>query len=203
MPALRSPRFWLMIWGVAGAVALLYVIVAASAKPEAQKSAARGVRDAALVVGEMSDFQFAMAPAVAPEIPFFTRGEPQYLKDRRGKVVLLNLWATWCKPCLEELPSLDALQRAKGGSSFEVVAVAADPQGEARARDYLNRLGVTALELHMDEPLRFATAYGVSAGLPLSVLYDRRGREIGRLRGGADWSSAEAQALIQRAIEAR
>jgi thiol-disulfide isomerase/thioredoxin len=192
-----------MIWGVAGAIAVLYVIVASSAKPDAQKSVATNVRDPALLVGEMSGFQFAIAPSTAPEVPFFTNGKPQYLKDRRGKVVLLNLWATWCKPCLEELPSLNALQRAKGGAAFEVVAVAADPQGEARARAYLDRLGVTSLSLHMDEPLRLATAYGASAGLPLSVLYDRQGREIGRLRGSADWSSAEAAALIQAAIDAR
>lgn len=203
MSALRSPRFWLMLWGVAGALALLYVIIAASAKPEAQKAAARTVHDPALVVGEIAKFQFAMAATAAPDVPFFTNGRPQFLNDRRGKVLLVNLWATWCKPCLEELPSLDALQRAKGGADFEVVAIAADPQGEARVRAYLARLGVSALDVHMDPALRLTTAFGAGAGLPLSVLYDRKGQEIGRLRGGADWSSQEAKALIDAAINTR
>lgn len=203
MAALKSPRLWLMIWGAAGALGVLYVIIAASAKPETGVRPAGPLRDQTLIVGEMADFQYALAPAPAPEIAFYADGKPQFLKSRRGKVVLVNFWATWCKPCLEELPSLDALQKSRGGRGFEVLAVAADPQGEARARDYLTRLGVTALDLHMDETLRLATALGAGAGLPLSILYDRSGREIGRLRGGADWSSAEAEALIDAAVRAQ
>lgn len=203
MAALKSPRFWLLIWGVAGAVLLLYVIIAASAKPPSQSAAPRPLRDPALAVGEMAAFQFAFAPAIAPDIAFFEAGSPQFLKSSRGKVILVNFWATWCKPCLEELPSLDRLQRSMGGPSFEVVAIAADPQGETRVRDYLGRLGVTAISVRMDPSLRLATALGAGSGLPLSILYDRTGREIGRLRGGADWSSAEARALIAAAIERR
>ena len=203
MAALKSPRFWLMVWGAAGALAVLYVIVAAGAKPETEKLRERPLLGASLAVGAMEKFQFAYAPATAPEIPYAQNGKSEFLKRHKGKVILVNFWATWCKPCLEELPSLDALQKSKGGPSFEVVAIAAEPQGEARARDYLDRLKVSALALRMDETLRLATALGASAGLPLTILYDRSGREIGRLRGAADWSSAEAAALIDAAIAAR
>lgn len=203
MAALRSPRFWLLVWGAAGAIGVLYVIIAASAKPPARAEPAVSVRSQSLIVGEMADFQFALAPAAAPEVAFFEGGEPRFLKDKRGKVILVNFWATWCKPCLEELPSLDTLQKTRGGKDFEVVAIAADPQGAAKARDYLQRLGVAHLDLRMDETLRLATALGAGAGLPLTILYDRTGREVGRLRGGADWSSPEALALIEAAIKVK
>ena len=201
--ALKSPRFWLTIWGAVGALVVLYVIVAASAKPDGPAHSRRGVRDPALITGEMSNFQYSIAPVAAPDIPYVRSGRPQLLKQSWGKVVLVNFWATWCKPCLEELPSLDALQKSKGGPDFEVIAIAADPQGEQKARDYLSRLGVTALDLRMDETMRLATAMGAGSGLPLSILYDRSGTEIGRLRGAADWSSAEAAALIDAAIAER
>ena len=120
--------------------------------------------------------------------------------DKRGNVILVNFWATWCAPCLKELPSLDALEGALGGPDFAVVAVAADPSGPEAAGAFLEKLKLRNLKLYADPKLALAIATGGSAVLPVSILYDAEGREIGRYVGEADWASAEAKALIKAAI---
>ena len=203
MNALKSPRLWLLVWSVLGAAAVLYVIVASSAK-QGRDAAEPPKLSHALATGAMAKFEFAIAPQPAPDIAFAdAAGKAVTFADRRGAVLLVNFWATWCAPCLEELPSLDALARARGGEDFAVVAIAADPRGPEVAQAFLEKIGVKSLPLHMDSNLRLASAMGAGAGLPLTILYDRRGREIGRLRGAADWSSAEAARLVDAAVAAR
>ena len=115
--------------------------------------------------------------------------------------MLLNFWATWCLPCLKELPSLDTLEEKLGGEKFQVVAIAADPRGPEAAREYLDRLEIKNLKLYADPSLRLASAMGGVDVLPVSILYDAKGREIGRLVGEADWASAEALRLVRSARE--
>lgn len=200
MQVLKKPGFWLMVWGGAGALAILYFIIAASLKPNV--SAGRGApgHDQALLVGDMAKFAYAFPPRGAPEIAFAHGGEPATLADFRGKTVLVNLWATWCVPCLKELPSLDALEATFGGEDFQVVAIASDPRGAEAAQSFFDRLGIEHLELYLDPNLRLAMALGGANVLPVSVLYGPDGAEIGRLVGEADWMSAEAHALVQSAI---
>ena len=186
-----------------GAAAVVYVIIAASAKPEAGKAAGADRLGPALLAGEVADFAFALSPARAPEIAFELDGAPVALKDFAGRVVLVNFWATWCAPCLKELPSLDALERDLGGKEFAVIAIAADARGPEVAARFLEKLGVSHLKLYRDPRLRLTSAIGGANVLPVSILYDRRGREIGRLVGEADWSSAEARRLIRAAIASR
>jgi thiol-disulfide isomerase/thioredoxin len=203
--AIFNSRLWLIIWLGLGAVGLLYVILSSSlsggdpTKAENHQSA-EILRDPALQVGEMADFQFAFPAREAPVDAFIHEGKELTLADFRGKAVLVNFWATWCAPCLKELPSLDVLQRDLGGEDFAVVAVAADPRGPEVASEFLDRLAIRHLELYADPRLRLASAMGGAAVLPVSVLYDREGREIGRLVGEADWSSPEARELIERVI---
>jgi thiol-disulfide isomerase/thioredoxin len=200
----RIPRLWLVGWLAVGAAGLLYVIVAASVKP------GRGAGDEgppslgpALLTGEVADFAFAIARAPAPEVDFEHEGRTLSLKAFRGKVTLVNFWATWCAPCLKELPSLDALERDLGGPDFVVVAIAADARGPEIAASFLDRLGIESLKLYRDPRLRLTAAIGGANVLPVSILYDRQGREIGRLVGEADWSAPEARRLISSAIAAR
>lgn len=198
MNALKSPRLWLFVWGGLGAVALLYFIVAASVQPNNDgPSALKG--DRSLLVGEMADFQYTALPRTAPAVAFQYEGRDLTLADFRGRAVLINFWATTCLPCLEEMPALDALQTELGGRKFEVVAVAADPQGPEAAQAYLDRLNISALKLYMDQRLIFTSAMGVDV-FPMSVLYDAQGREVGRLIGKADWQSPEAIRLVASAI---
>jgi len=194
-----TPRFWLLVLGAVGAFSVLYVIVASSVKPGAD---APRLKDPALLTGEVAKFSYALHAGAAPDIPFELDGAPTTLKAFRGKVLLVNFWATWCPPCLKELPSLDALQKARGGADFEVVAIAADARSPEIARQYLDRLKIENLALYRDPRLALVSSIGGANVLPVSILYDRRGREIGRLVGEADWRSPEARALIENAIAA-
>lgn len=194
-----------MIWLGLGVAAILYVILAAALSGDVRKSAHMSSENAILgdpnlLTGEMADFVYAASARTAPTEPFLHQGAEISLADFRGKAVLVNFWATWCAPCLKELPSLDALQKELGGQEFAVVAVAADPKGPEAARAFLDKLDLANLELYADPKLALAIATGGSSVLPVSILYDAQGREIGRLVGEANWASPEARALIKAAI---
>lgn len=150
-----------------------------------------------------------MAPLVARPEPIdianfsFTDkdGGTKLLKDFAGKVVLLNIWATWCVPCREEMPALDKLEAKLGGKDFAVVAVNIDKGGPEKAAAFLQETGATHLPLYTDPTGKvFATLKAV--GMPTTLIIDREGREIARLVGPADWASPEALAVIEAAIAA-
>jgi len=118
------------------------------------------------------------------------QGQSRNLADFKGKVVLLNIWATWCGPCRKEMPALDRLQAALGGPDFEVVALSIDRGGMDAARKFLADIGIRTLAIYLDssgQALRTLSALG----LPTTLLIDREGREIGRLIGPAEWDSPE------------
>jgi thiol-disulfide isomerase/thioredoxin len=152
--------------------------------------------------GAMAAFVVRPKPQNLPDFTFVDAGGgTKSLADFSGKVVLLNIWATWCVPCREEMPAFDALQTALGGEDFQVVAVNIDKGGPDKARDFLEETGATHLALYIDPPAKlFHTLKAV--GMPTTLLIDRDGREIGRLVGPADWASAEAKRLIEAAIAA-
>jgi thiol-disulfide isomerase/thioredoxin len=202
--ALINPRLWLIALLALGGAGLLYVILAAALSGRPETAGARAVapvlHDVRLAEGAMEKFVFAASAREAPAEPFLHDGAQTTLKAFRGRTVLVNFWATWCAPCLKELPSLDALQAEMGGENFTVIAVAADPKGPEAADAFLKKLGVQNLALSADPKLSLVIATGGSTQLPLSILYDAEGREIGRLLGEADWNSAEAKALIAAAM---
>jgi thiol-disulfide isomerase/thioredoxin len=150
----------------------------------------------------MAAFLVRAKPLELPEISIAQAdGAAKSLSDWHGRVVLLNIWATWCHPCREEMPTLDKLQAALGGSDFEVVAVNIDKGGDAKAKTFLQETGVTHLALYTDPGGKLFSALK-AVGMPTTLLLNREGREIGRLVGPADWDSPEALALIKAAIAA-
>lgn len=115
------------------------------------------------------------------------RGGVQTLSSRRGRVVLLNVWATWCPPCREEMPTLDRLQAAMGGSGFEVVAVSIDAEGLPAVQAFFRQIGMKHLRPYLDS-FHEVAALG-AMGIPITLLFDRDGREVARKRGPATWDA--------------
>ena len=121
-------------------------------------------------------------------------GAEMRLSDYHGKVVLLNVWATWCPPCIAEMPTLNRLQERRGGADFEVVTISLD-RTALEAKAFLEDAGLSSLSAWHDETYRLNGAARLP-GLPTTILYDRAGREVARLSGEAIWDSPEALALI-------
>lgn len=145
-------------------------------------------------------FSLVEPPRPVPELVFKdAEGRSLRLADFRGRVVLLNIWATWCVSCRKEMPTLDRLQATLGGPDFEVVALSIDRGGSEVVRRFYDEIGVKGLKIYLDESGASFDALG-AVGLPTSLLVDREGREIGRLVGPAVWDSDEAIALIRRHI---
>jgi thiol-disulfide isomerase/thioredoxin len=127
------------------------------------------------------------------------KGQPTSLEAFRGKVVLLNLWASWCVPCREEMPALDRLQASRGGKDFQVVAVAQDRAGREKVDKFLGEVGAKHIVPYLDASMKSGRAWG-AIGLPTSILIDRQGNEVARLIGGAEWDSPDAVKLIDALV---
>jgi thiol-disulfide isomerase/thioredoxin len=157
---------------------------------------------AGLNKGAMAPLVIKSAPVDLPPLTFTDAGgKPVSLADFSGKIVLLNIWATWCVPCREEMPALDKLDTRLGGKDFQVVAVNIDQGSADKAAAFLQETGVTHLALYTDPSGKlFATLKAV--GMPTTLIVDRNGREIARLVGPADWASPEAVKVIEAAIAA-
>ncbi|MGQ3675349.1 thiol:disulfide interchange protein TlpA [Xanthobacter sp. TB0139] len=168
---------------------------------------ARAAALAPLVRGEIGKLQLATAgPRPLPPLSFTgPQGQIRSLADFRGRVVLLNLWATWCPSCREEMPALDRLQQKLGGPAFEVVTINLDRRDPAKPQAFFDDVGVRHLALNTDVSLGSFQALrrvGRAFGLPSTVLVDGRGCELGFLAGPAAWDDEEAVALLHAAIEA-
>ena len=147
--------------------------------------------------GALQGFVVHPQPKLVPEIHFQDReGRSRTLADFRGKVVLLNIWATWCGPCREEMPTLDRLQAKLGGQDFEVVALSIDRGGFDAITKFFAEVGVQHLAMYLDSMTEAASTLS-AVGLPTSLLIDRDGSEIGRLIGPAKWDSPEMVEFIR------
>jgi thiol-disulfide isomerase/thioredoxin len=128
-------------------------------------------------------------------------GHEKSLADFKGKVVLLNVWATWCGPCKVEMPTLDALQKQLGGDNFQVLALSVDRTGPDRPRAFLEKGGLTNIALYNDKTGESVDKVE-AVGLPVSLILDRQGHEVARLTGPAEWNSPESVKTIKEFIDA-
>lgn len=153
-----------------------------------------------LLAGDMIKLRLSESPAPLPNTQYETlEGATGDLSELRGKVVLLNFWATWCGPCREEMPHLDAVNVALGGEDFEVVTLATGRNAPAAMRAFFADTGVETLPLWVDPRSQVARGADVT-GLPVTLLIDREGDVLGSLEGIANWNATEARALLNAVI---
>jgi thiol-disulfide isomerase/thioredoxin len=152
-----------------------------------------------LTTGSVAKFALAKEPKPLPELAF-TDGDDKPLKlgDYKGKTVLLNFWATWCAPCVKEMPSLDKLQAEMGKDRFIVLPLSLDGPTRRKVAPFYEEKKLANLGVYFDKGKKVMGALDISV-LPTSVLVDSEGREIGRLEGEADWAKPEALALMKAA----
>lgn len=142
-------------------------------------------------------------PREMPEIRFAdAEGRGLSLADFRGKVVLLNVWATWCVPCRKEMPSLDRLQAQLGDDDFTVLPLSIDRAGLPAIKRFYEELGLKHLGIYVDASGAGSRALG-APGLPTTLLIDRAGREVARKIGPAEWDGPEMVALIRQQMAAQ
>jgi peroxiredoxin len=151
----------------------------------------------------MAAFQPAEDPTPLPDVSFVDGdGTVRTLADFKGNGVVLNFWATWCVPCVAEMPALDRLRAHLAGRGIEVLALSSDRGGAAVVRAFFAKHGIEHLPVTLDQGLSAARALGVQ-GLPTTVLIDGTGRDRGRLVGAAEWDSQDAIALVEDCLIGR
>jgi thiol-disulfide isomerase/thioredoxin len=199
--------------GIAALFALIASVLYAILEPgkeTAEVAACAEARDVAarlapLVHGEVAALSVAAHTKPLPDLVFDgPDGAKTKLSQFRGHVLLLNLWATWCVPCRQEMPALDRLQAKLGSQDFEVVAINIDTARLERPKAFLNEVGVKNLAFYADataDVFQKLKQNGKIIGLPTTFLIGKDGCEIASMAGPAQWDSGEALALITAAKE--
>jgi len=164
----------------------------------------RASRLGAAARGEVAAMMAASPPRSLVSLAFNDpEGNPTTIGGLSGKVLLVNLWATWCAPCRAEMPALDALQRDLGSDRFEVVAVNVDTGDDTKPRRFLAETGIADLAYYRDNTLGLFNDLkkrGLALGLPVTLLIDRDGCLLASMNGPAEWAGADARALVETAL---
>lgn len=150
---------------------------------------------------DLAEVLIPTQPPVAPaDMPFFDAGGTEHrLKEFLGRGMVVNLWATWCAPCVAEMPSLQKLSVALAPFDIAVLPLSSDRGGAAKVAAYFRDRGISGLPVLIDPKGAAGQAWG-ARGIPTTLLIDRQGREVGRVEGAADWSSPQAEALVRKLI---
>jgi thiol-disulfide isomerase/thioredoxin len=149
----------------------------------------------------LGEFIPASPPLPAPAISFLDfSGNTVSLSEFTGKIVLVNLWATWCEPCLREMPSLARMQ-LRLGDKITVVAVSEDRGGAKTVEPFIDKLGLKSIKTYLDPKSTAERAFEVQ-GLPTSFLIDRQGRILGKVEGAAEWDAPKLLETLKAFLSA-
>ena len=177
-----------MRWSCALASLLLLVLVGGGSAAEDNPGAPGKAR--------LGEFIPVTPPLPAPTTSFVDlAGNPASLTEFAGKIVLVNLWATWCEPCLREMPSLERVQ-SRLSDKITVVAISEDRGGSKAVEPFIGKLGLKSVKVYLDPKSAMERALRVQ-GLPTSFLIDRKGEVLGRVEGAADWDAPKLLAILQ------
>ena len=145
---------------------------------------------------KLGEFVPSAPPFPAPEVSLADpTGQAVGLSELRGKLVLVNLWATWCEPCLREMPSLERLQ-SRFGERIAVLAVSEDRGGNKSVEPFIAKLGLKSVKIYIDPKSEVGHAFG-ARGLPTSFLIGREGKVLGRVEGAAEWDSPKILRVLE------
>ena len=189
---------------VASAVVLLFVGLEYGSQLLSPETAVRQPAPATGSTGSTSGNPLELSvfdqPRALPEVRFQDdQSRDLTLGDFRGRVVVLNVWATWCVPCRKEMPTLDRLQARLGGKDFLVVALSIDRKGVEAVRGFYQEVGVENLAIYVDPSGRGSRGLGLP-GVPTTLLIDQEGREVARKMGEAEWHGQEMVSLVERTM---
>jgi len=177
-----------MKWTVVAALMFLLVAPALGAADESDSDIPDRTK--------LGEFVPSSQPFTAPAISLAdTNGHSVELSELRGKLVLVNLWATWCEPCLREMPSLERLQ-SRLGERIAVLAVSEDRGGNKTVEPFIAKLGLKSVKIYIDPKSEVGHAFG-ARGLPTSFLIDREGKVLGRVEGAAEWDSPKILGVLE------
>ena len=154
-----------------------------------------------LKFGDMKKMTLSSNFVSAPNTVFFDQdGKEITLQEFQGRVTLVNFWATWCAPCREEMPSLATLSNQLSSDTFQILTIATMRSSTEAIEKFFDENNLVNLPKFRDPKGKLARASGVAA-LPLTILFDQNGYEIGRLIGDADWSKSATIDFIKKAVE--
>ncbi|USQ94318.1 TlpA family protein disulfide reductase [Caulobacter sp. RL271] len=178
-----------------GVAAVLYVIATASFKPSGPADLTEFKK------GTLEKLDVPATPRAAPTTVFTSLdGKPATLADFKGRVVVMNLWATWCAPCKAEMPTLAKLQAAYATQPLTVLPISVDRDSDLNLINE-EMAANPPLKTYRDPGYKLSFAMDPrAAGYPTTVIYDRQGRERARMAGPADWSGPEARGIVEKLL---
>ena len=176
-----------------GSLAALIVMISPGVA-RAEASSCEPVPDA------LAKFQPADAPPPEALVSFLEDNQREVtLADWHGKGIVVNFWATWCAPCVEEMPALDELHADLAGDGIAVLAVSSDTGGADVVRAFYQKMGIKHLAVLTDTRSRMAQSLGVF-GLPTTILFNAEGKDVGRVVGPAEWNAPEIVAFLRACL---
>lgn len=197
----KNPRSLAAVGVLAGLIIIALALVASRPKPgPAAQAALDAPATAAAEAPEATPIVIHETPRPLPTTVFKDAADAdQTLANFAGKVLVVNFWATWCAPCVKEMPTLDALQAKLGGPTFQVLAISQDRAGAGVAKPFADKNEWKNLAFYIEVAGKFARDAKLR-GLPTSLIVDKSGQEVGRVEGDLDWDSPVVEKILRDLI---
>ncbi len=195
----KSPKPMVIIGVIAAVIIIAVGFVASRPSPESAPQTAQKAAEPAAAAPEPSKTEIVMhaVPVPAPATVFKDAADTdKTLANFAGKVLVVNFWATWCAPCVKEMPTLDALQAKMGGDGFQVLAISQDREGARVAKPFAEKNEWKNLPFYAEAPGKFMRDAKL-VGLPTSLIIDKNGQEVARAEGELDWNSPEVEKILR------